>query len=811
MKKFISHIPTKSLKTGLMALMIVLTAKPAFAEMATIAGAPDGFETMEKPRLTSVTVYYGGEAIGNFAAEYTPSTLEFKDADAVIAAIPTIDNKEKVRAVLSQPLANNAELVCGSKPAEGCGKLEPKVAGVIFDENTFTANLFFSKEYLAVVRADAVRYLPLPERKLSSTMALSGAVSGTDSQSPTFAVTSNSVYSFGEARINTQSTISNQGLRFDNANGSVDRNGWSASAGLFRSTASQLIADHDMAGVSVSTSTRTVMDNHKSEGNNIILYLPSRAFVSVYKEGRLYSSRQYEAGNQQIDTSELPDGAYTITLKIQETDGSTREEKRFFARTQQIPSPGQPVYYAEAGVIRKPASMDSTAPQITGDPILHAGTVQRIDDNIGLSASVMGLKDRVIGETGVFIISGGAQAQATIMASSEGDYGIQGSFIENFDKFSASIDARRIWAGDKPAANYSELNQDVKQASLNLSYQFTPKVTAGLRANYSQQNGSPNTVSAGPYAQWNIWQEGESMLSLNADAARTQGQNQGSVMFHFSKRLGGDYGVTGSAGALIGGDNAGPTGSAKIWHNDTTPGNSLLTGVTVASENNQRSLGADADWKNSYGQVQGSVQQSFGPDASLNYGGNFSLNAAQIGGDIHVGGSQNASSAIVIETEGDVKGKMKIYVNNSVQDDVTIGGQQTLYLMPFHTYSIHLEPEQKGLLDYENADKKVTLYPGNVVKLNWKINKFYVVAAKIILEDGAPLSDAILQESRVQATTDAKGRIQAELSNPDKLTFTLENGGSCLVTLPKIEETKNGVLVYKKPLTCTAIAKNFSQ
>jgi outer membrane usher protein FimD/PapC len=144
---------------------------------------------------------------------------------------------------------------------------------------------------------------------------------------------------------------------------------------------------------------------------------------------------------------------------------------------------------------------------------------------------------------------------------------------------------------------------------------------------------------------------------------------------------------------------------------------------------------------------------------------------------------------------------MKIYVNNVERSTVKVGSRQVLYLMPFHTYDIRLAPAKNALLDYESNNKRVTLYPGNVAKLHWDINKFYVVSARIVTADDQPLVDAILQESRAQVITDKNGRMQAEMSAPKVLTFDTGNGGSCRVILPVATAT-NGVLLYKEGLRC---------
>jgi len=788
--------------SALAMIAIELVSLPVAAQIETVRGAPEGFETLDAPRAAMVTVYYGGQLLGSFAAHFTPSTLQFDAPATVIEAVPDISDKPRVMAALQKPLPVHADLLCNEKRIENCGKLQPDIVGVIFSEDRQEAELFFNKDTLAVVE-NSERYLPLPDRHFSSVQSINGALSGSGQGTPDFSASTQSIYAFGEGKLQSQTTLSNQGLRFDTATADIDRRGWEASTGLFRSNAMELISDRDIAGVSIATSSRTVEDNHKTDGNDVIVYLPRRAFVSIYREGRLYSSHDYEAGNQKLDTSELPEGAYTITLKIQEADGSVRDETRFFAKTKMLPAPGQPVYYVQAGIIRDDAQHDSTLPQLTDHPLLRTGTVQRIDDNLAFTASLLGVQDRGAMELGSFWIMGGTQIQSTFMSSSKGDLGAQASVTHTSDRFSASLDFRDVWMNGNGMPGYDTVVRDFSQADFTFGYNASADLSFGARGNYSKQSGNLSIVSFGPYAEWHVWQDGERSLGVTADMARgTDHTIEGSLLMHFSYRFG-SYGISGSGGEQFGDSTRGATGNLRVFHDDPTPGNKLLVGAGVNADRQNRSLSADADWDNSVAQLRGGVQQNWGQYGSnLSYGGNFDVSAAQIADEIHVGGAQNDASAVIIETMGDVSVPMKIFVNGMQRGTVNVGDRQTVFLSPFHTYNIRLEPEKSGLLDYENNDRKVTLYPGNVTKLSWAVNKFYVVAARIVTPDGKPLSGAALQESHGLIATEEDGRIQAEMSAPQIMTFALNDGSSCKVTLPKNVTDQNGVLLYKKPLPC---------
>jgi hypothetical protein len=783
------------------AIFLLSASAPAWAGIQVVGGTPAGFERLDAPRPTSVTLYYGGELLGHFPAHITPSQLAFDDPEAIMNAIPAIADEAAVGSALASPLALHPELLCGPKRVEECGTLTPQVAGIIFDEAHLSAELFIGKQYLSVVSDDKVRYLPLPERNFSSVYRFDGAVSGTDQAKPNFSLGNNAVMAVGEGNLAAQTTLSNEGLRFDTANMNIERQGWSASGGLMRTLPMQLASDRDMAGVSVATSTRTRLDAHKTEGNDVIVYLPRRSFVSIYREGRLYSSHSYEAGNQRLDTRELPDGAYTITLKIQETDGELREETRFFAKSEQIPPPDAPVYYAQGGVVRQPPQQDAAVPKLTDAPIVRAGTVRRVDDNVGMNVGVLGISDRAAVEAGTFLVIKDTQLRVGALGSTAGDAGAQATLVYGTERWNAAVDARKLWAGSIVPEEYEGLLSDISQVTASVGYSPLSQVSITARGSYSHTKNMPAITSFGPAVDWRIWQQGESTLHMSADAARINGRNEGAAIMRFSYRIG-EYGVTGEGGAGYGGNSHGEFGSARVWNQKTSADESLLVGAGAHSDARARSLSADGDWRNNIGHVQGAAQQTFGPGVGgTTYGGNFALGAAQAEDMLHLGGSESDMSAVVVEPVGDTDEAMTIFINGTPRGIVHVGQRQVVYLSPYETYRIRLAPSNAVMLSVEDSDRKVTLYPGNVVRMSWKVNSFAVVVGRIVTPDGKPLADAALDESAFGITTNTNGRFQAEIAHPKILNFTSGNT-HCRVNLPQDVAAQNGVLMFAQPLVC---------
>ncbi len=778
-----------------------LFALPAQAVITVASGPPGGFAELEAPRTGFINLSYGGEMLGSFPARYTPTSVMFDAPDAVLDAIPNLSDREGLRRVLTLPMPTNASKICRRNFGEECPRLSPADAAIIFDAQNLSAELFLNPKLLSTVDTSAPRYLPLPKRTPSSVYGFSGAIAGTTKNSPNYTLDNQATFAYGEHRLDTQTTLSDRGLRLDTADAGVERNGWEAGGGLFRSRAMQLIPDHDMAGVEAGTSVRTRLDAHKIEGNEIVIYLPRRAIVSIYREGRLITSRSYEAGNQTIDTSELPEGAYNITLHIQEQDGTTRDEQRFFAKSPDLPPPGEPTYYAQAGVLRHSAADDTAViPKVSDSPLLRAGAIARVDSDLGLTGDSIFANDRAAAELGSFLIHGGLQLRTTGLLSTKGDSGAQMSALYNNDRWSLNADARELNAQTPKLWDDDTLFLPLQQAVAALNYNVTPDLTVGARASTSKTLGIRQD-NYGPNLNWYLWREGESMLSVEADTGITNDRATADALLHFTMRFGKE-GISGSGGYENG---SGAVANTRIWRDARDNASEQIIGATLQHDKNTDSISADGDWRNSAGRLQGLVQQATGKGGSTtSYNGDFTTNMAQIEDDLYLGGDQSDMSAVVVELSGDNDMPMTVMVGSRAYGDVHAGQARTIYLAPYQRYDISLKPAAAGLVTYANQRRDVTLYPGNVVRLHWEVNQFYVVIAQLVDATGAPLKDASLQEDNGHTVTNENGRLQIQLTQPGRLTFITPELSACEAVLPQIKPV-NGVLLYKEPLTCEPI------
>ena len=161
-------------------------------------------------------------------------------------------------------------------------------------------------------------------------------------------------------------------------------------AGFFRTNAANLlfINETDFAGITIGSSLDTRNDLDQSAGNDLQLFLESRSRVGIFKDGRLISTKIYNAGNQILDTSQLPGGAYDVELVIRDSFGLLREETRFYVKTNDIPPLGQTLYFFNIGELTRKET-DENLPTTTGVSLLRAGISKRLWQDFGAEAGVI--------------------------------------------------------------------------------------------------------------------------------------------------------------------------------------------------------------------------------------------------------------------------------------------------------------------------------------------------------------------------------------------------------------------------------------
>jgi len=749
------------------------------------SGAPEGFEALEGPAETAVDLHFGGLKLGVFRAVYTPHSILFSSPDEIVSKVPALDpeSSKAVKQALTGELPTNADRICGPVPKAGCGTSTPDIAEVIFNQDKFSAELFINPSLLLEQDTHTDKVLPPAPDIVSGVHSISGGLVGTPGEKQNYSLMTNSTLASGDKRLNFTGITALERSRLQNLTASVDRWGLESTLGFFDSRPLQLLAQTSMTGLSVGTSLNTNLAYRNTTGSRISIFLPQRSYVSLIFNNVIYSTDFYEAGNQVLDTDTLPDGAYELTIRMVDTDGKQMEEKRFFTKNFQIPPEGEPIYFGQLGTVRD-TSDAGFLPDSGSGFISSFGVLSRYGESTGLALDGLVIKNRIYAEAASFLLlPPNNQLRASLLISSGKDMGLglnyQGLALEKRLSFGAN--ARNIIAGQayEGSEQLIPIKTDARQVTANAGYQITDLANISFILDYNQSGNTPHRVSYGPSLRWDLWREGESNLSLGLDASQSnEGQVQ-NLMIRYTKRIG-SWGLTGDgvasrgSAAASGGRSANISRSSRLtWNDDATPGKMTIFGTEIRQDSTSNNYLADLDHRGNLGNLKllGSQTRSNHSQRTI-YSGNAGFGIAHTLEDITWTGAQQQSSGVIIKTVGEAHDiPMKVIVDGSQRSEFLTGESTALFLAPYQSYKVSISPVESSPIDYDGSVKTITLYPGNVLPLNWEIASIHVLLGRAVTPKGEPVANAKLEESGNLVMTDDEGLFQTELKTVDHITL----------------------------------------
>jgi len=796
-------------------LMIVLTLpaglgqSAAQAKFTTVSGTPKGFEALTEPQTTLLDVYYANRQIASTMATFSAESVIFNNPIEVLSKIPRLKNQGKLLGVLSGSLEPNVELVCfeGAKPESPCGKLEPESIGVILDEGNFRVDVFVHPDFLDIHELGLPRYLPPSEAGLSIVSSFAGAVSGSASTSNTHNTRNQTVIGLNESRVRIDSSYSNTAeWFFDTAFMERDIKEQRFMAGVFNTTSMDNIGEQKLFGLGYTTTTDTRVDLEIGFGNQLVVFLPQPAQVDILKDDRLIGSRFYEAGKQIIDTSQLPEGAYDVLLKIKERSGATREETHFYTKATNLPPSDSPLLYVEGGILL--TDVNSPFPMRTNIPILHYGAMFRYNDSWGLGADFITSDTVSVGEFRSIYLGRNLRFRGAAVLTSDDD--IAASMTASGDMWDVgyTVALRRNWAGGALASTtetpvFDPIGSSFTQFRASLSYVWG-QAQYSWSSLYQANEGEADTYSHGPTFTYPLYRDSKWSAILRMEAAQTQDQTSAMARLQFRMidpnwSVGATSSIENIDSHVAASDrsNEGYSGNASVngsWQDqDLVPGD-LTLGGTYAQETGLRTLQSNASHLSKWGRYSMDVDRSWGRNASgdgASVAGNFATSLISDGSTIVLGGRERRDSGVVVSLKGRAKDAVfNVVVNGLPSGEIKVGESLPLLLQPYKTYGVRIEPVGGDFVAFDSDDKEITLYPGNVTGVVWSINPIVAVFGRVVRADGKPVSFARIGGVAGGAFTDELGYFQTEMTDPGELTFTPGHGNVCSVFIESLPETE---------------------
>lgn len=787
-------------------------AAPALAATGTApraaepiaAAMPAAFADLAETRRVVADVFLGDRRVGQFQVETTPDSIRVIDPAALAAAVPDLVDRAALATALTGPQPSNARFLCDpSLPA--CDRPQPATAALVYDAARFRIDLYVNPRLLSVNGGAAARFLEPGAVVASMVDTVSFAIAGGDGQRTAYNLRNRLVFGAGNARLIAEAaTSSAQALEVETLGVQLDRPDLRYAAGLFYAPGAGLVGRRRIMGVGVGSQFDTRLDRTELMGSPIVVFLTQRSRVDLYVEGRLATSKTFESGNQQLDTSGLPDGSYAVELRIQDATGAIRREQRFFTKSASLAPVGRRVFHAEAGMIA--LNRDDAPFALSRTPLVTAGIAGRHGAHLAWDAAFMATHRTALAELGVSVITSLVRTRVAVLGAPNGDHGAAftlgsssgGTLNYSFDLrqirsrrgnglIPLEVDLRGVFAGTTATERFGTA-ADYTQLIGNISYRLA-SAQVSATGYYSRGRGGRSSYAVGPAVRWSIVRRDRMQMSFNGSYVRTDRGPSASVglqlqLLHPRASFSASAGVktTNRTGGGSIGDYV--ELGASVQRDDVLGGN--LDGAAVLQHGEDGLvLQASADERGAPGYLTASlVERAGGRTAGTQYGLAGQTTIGWGKGAFSIGARDQADSVIAVALRSPAtSARFEVLVDDAVRGTVTGSRRLVIAVPPYRRYKVRLRAIGTDLLSFDTRTRVVDMLPGSFARLEWRAQPVVAMFGRLIGQDGNPLADADIVTDGAIAATDSRGYFQIQAAPDAVLKIRATGGRECTATL----------------------------
>lgn len=774
-------------------------------------GIPPGFEEWFAPQKTSVDLYYGGRFLMTTLVEYTLENITFLNPPEIAAKVPGLRDSAGLSVQLAETLPTNSDKTCSRPNQPLCGHLEPATVGVIFDDSRFRADLFVHPSLLLEVERQREQYLPEPAHSAPTLVQnLNALYSGSSAGESRFSL-------FGRTRLGQgrQHYFANWASTDQNAL-SVDELGYTrdlkdvqVQAGLFEPSLDALRAlpRQPIIGVSVARSLLTRTDLDSIIASPIELFIPVRGRVDIFRDDRLISTGFYEAGNQRIDTSRLPGGAYEIDIVITDITGSTRTLRQLFIKSSLMAPPGEPQWFVDAGqVMRRTA--DNSFPESFGSTQLRAGYRWRQRQWLGFGTAAALTDEESLVELSAGLLFDWLEGGAELYGSSAGGTGFGLRGLTRWQQLVASANFQQNEADDIAPDDYRLLPSSYTLTSLHLSHPFLQGLFSTSIQQREDAAGNRTQRTTVGYNR-TIPLKGHHFLQMQAEIGDDDGNALAMLSLQWRsirKKWTDSAQVRISQSDAEGNADTVSVGGSTVWQDGDRYVDDVEFGVRAEVGDQNRSVTLEGLHRSQYGLGRASLTSSdtSGSNQTLmSVGYNTSLVVDRTRRMAWGGGPVPGEAGVLLDLSGAPDAQFEVSADGQRHFVARGGRMVALTLPPYHHYRVRLKDNGLNLTQFDDQPRDITLYPGHVLNLDWAITPVQVLIGRVIQPGGQPVANARVEGTEGPAYTDNEGYLQTEISSTVQTLKVYQAGQQCRVTLPSTGRGEN--VLRAGSLTCAPV------
>lgn len=802
----------KSIYKAATIVVVSCTVSGAYAKTPLIisqTSVPAGFEDLLAPQKSMVDIYFGGRFVTTMPAEFTTSTIQFDDPQKLVRQIPAILDSYSVIQALDGELDSHSEAICYGRRNYGCGLIQPEVAGVIFNADNFRADLFVHPALLTVQALDKSRFLPGSDAGGAVIQNLSANISGNlndDDSRENYTIFGSSFLSFEENSIQANWDFSrDQDVSVNTFLFERDYEGHLWQAGLVNATGFGLnfSASRRLWGVHIASSFNTRTDRSFTQGTPLEIFMPVQGRYEIIYEERLISSGLIDAGNQELDTTSFPSGAYDLTIRLLDEQGNlVRTETRFFAKQTRLAPAGEKEYFLEGGRVSQ-SSEENILPELTDDILVRGGINMRLADTVSSSFAVAGTEGQSLAEASFFKMGRNYELAPSFMLSSDGDYGSKLDARYRYRNFNVSSSYLELFRdGVQTSEEFDLLGNKFRQSSISLNYPIlggntSYRYSESESASLDGSEASRQTRQSIGYSR-TLYRDNLYLVSIRFDTSWT---NEGEVSGLVSIDLGRSerkWTFRANPQVRYDKDASGNSDQTEILQvsatyndRDSLFGNTQST-IRAEKAPGQISAGLSSRFASTWGTANINVNHvDSESNTSTGYSASLSTSFMANSNVFAFGGENQSRSAVVVTVDGASLGdRFDVYVDNQRRGYALGGKPSIIHLSPFRTYKVSIRPTGSSIFSFDEKEYEVTLYPGNVMDIDYSVSSVRILYGRVRAVSGDWLSNASVQGGIGLAVSDEFGMFQAEITDDSEQLVFIKDGKQCLLELD-LEDRKD--------------------
>lgn len=792
---------------------VFILCEGALAEDRRILSStmPVDFADIESERAVILDVYYDGSKVGEARATLSPGHVTFSDPSRVVAMLDNLADPAGIAAQLSGSVSSNANLACSENSSVACEELPNDRTIVVLDQDRFRLDVIVPAKDRRVRERTDGGYLSATSRAPALLSSWSGSLYRNQFERTSVHLQNRSIASLGTLRVRSDVSASDTfGVEYDNLTLEADRKNWRFLGGLLWAPGSEMLGRRQIIGIGATTQLDTLRSRDEILGTPLDLFLSQPSRVDLLVDGRLVSSQIQPGGLSSIDTTRLMTGSYEVILRIHEQGGQVREESRFFTKGTALAPMGRPMLSAFLGTIQTGRALRFDSSSL----FYQAAAAVRLSHRLGIDTVVLGTNEKAIVEIGASHHSRLLQSRMVVLASTSRDMGV--SLRANSvgsGPLSVSFDLRKIWSADgrsilpsaAPGRSFNE-NAIVGLADIGsytqghsfLSYHWR-NATLRLGGLFRRSARAETDYRVNASIEVPVVARGRMNFVLLADAEKT---NRGVATFlgfrlNASKR---QLSTSLSGGIVTGkeSNDRSPTliGEAQVGWSDSSSERTISADAAIGRSLDGSRARATASYASQAFRGRADVVQALDgsrhTDAAITFATSFAVTSEGVG----LSGRDASESGVKVSLSGAERGgSFEVLVDGVPRAIVTKRQHTVLSLPPYRSYEIRLRPLGSAMSSTDYDPRTVTLYPGNIVDLNWTAARVAVLFGRALELSGLPLSNREVRGSFGISRTDRDGFFQIETREGDTLVLGSGSGADCRISINGLSPAKDFISV----------------